>query len=151
MWIGNIHKISKMHFFWELLYLERKKSWKYIGRLYTPLYKLTNTRKILPVYTHAYTRYPNACEFTSLLHRGPYEDQNVWYHLFWCATLKMESWVFSTSNVEQISSLRYTFLLPFLFFSWYISYHAEIRVVQWLTNVSKNENKNCVYQFFYMI
>ena len=38
-------------------------------------------------------------------------------------------------NKYHLNDIR--LLLPFLFFSWYISYHAEIRVVQWLLMVCK--------------
>ena len=113
---------SKLHDFCELPYLEHTKSRNDIERLYTPKHQYTDAEAhFQSLYIHSHITLVHAnYEFAT---QGPIRRPKRMISSFCCATLRMESWVFSTSNVEQISSLRYTFAssLSFLLLIYFLS------------------------------
>ena len=69
------------------------------------------------IHTHNYAHTPlhthKPSAFINTVYRGPNEDRKRMISSFWCT---MQTWVFGSSNVEQISSQR-MYVRFFLFFS----------------------------------
>ena len=99
------------------------RSWWWVANIwYTKIWNVLGPHAYTFIKIDIIRTYICTHTFTNLHSSVPHVDQVVWYHLCW----SMQTWVFSSSNVEQISSPRY-FLLPFLFSSCYYSLsHREI-------------------------